>query len=89
MKRDPNIVVSSYSGAATDDGISVQLEIYRLENDRHWVLEVVNQAGTSIVWDEYFATDNDAYAAFRQVVSEEGIQCFLDNANIIPFPRKH
>jgi hypothetical protein len=89
MDRDPNIVSSSYSGSVSEAGISVRLEIYRLEKDLQCVLEVVNDAGTSIVWDEYFASDEDAYVAFRRLISEEGMQCFLNNANVIPFPRKH
>lgn len=89
MDRNPNIVSSSYSGSVIEEGISVRLENYRLEKVQQWVLEGVNDAGTSIVWNEYFASDEDAYAAFRQLISEEGMQCFLDNANVIQFPLKY
>ncbi|GAA0754344.1 hypothetical protein [Erythrobacter ramosus] len=43
-------------------------------------------AGTSIVWDSLFDSDDEAYAAFELVVDEEGVQAFLDEDNVIPFP---
>ncbi len=65
------------------------MKIYRLEQDPQWVLEVVNEAGTSTVWDVLFDTDDEAFAAFRLTVEEEGMEAFLDNNNVIPFPRRH
>ncbi len=84
--RDPNIITSGLSRRITEDGITVQLEIYRLEHDPKWALEVVNEAGTSIVWDELYDTDDDAYATFRQTVAEEGMEAFLDRSNVVQFP---
>ena len=49
--------------------------------DRHralCTLEVVNERGTSIVWDDPFASDRDADAAFRDTLAREGIEAFLD-----------
>jgi hypothetical protein len=51
------------------------------------VARVVNSAATSTVWDELFATDEDAYAEFERTVAEEGMQAFLDKGNVIPFRR--
>jgi hypothetical protein len=48
---------------------------------------VVNNRGTSIVWDDKFATDDLALAAFEQVVAEEGMATFLDSGNVVPFRR--
>lgn len=88
MSRDPNIVLSSLSGVVREAGISVRLGIYRLEQDPQWTLEVVNEAGTSTVWDVQFDTDEEAFAAFRLAVEEEGMEAFLDNQNVIQFPRR-
>ena len=87
--RDPNIVNSSLSGLVTIDGITVDVQVYRLEHDPKWALEVINSEGTSITWDILFDTDDEAYAAFKLVVEEEGIETFLDNDNVIPFPTRH
>ena len=86
-KRLPNIVHSDLSGIVSKDDITVEVFIYRLENESKWSLEVLNNAGTSIVWDNLFDSDEDAYAEFQQTVEEEGMRAFLDNQNVIPFKR--
>ena len=86
-KRLPNIVLSDLSGIVSKDDITVEVFIYRLENESKWSLEVVNDAFTSIVWDDLFDSDEDAYAEFQQTVEEKGMRAFLDNQNVIPFKR--
>ena len=86
-ERIPNLVRSGLSGIVSKDDITVEVFIYRLENESKWSLEVLNNAGTSIVWDNLFDSDEDAYAEFQQTVEEEGIRAFLDNQNVIPFKR--
>ena len=85
--RDPNIVYSGLSREVTRDGITVEVVIIRLEHETEWSLEVVNAASTSTVWDEPFATDEDAYAEFERTVAEEGMRTFLDSGKVIPFRR--
>lgn len=85
--RDPNIITSGLSRSVTQNGITVRVEIHRLENRPGWVLEVVNDKGTSTVWDELFETDDDADAMFRATLAEEGMSAFLDTATVIPFRR--
>jgi hypothetical protein len=87
MEREPVLVYSSRNGRVTRDGITVEIAIYKHEDDAEWLLEVVNAKGTSIVWDDTFPTVDDAYAAFEEVVAEEGMTAFLDDANVIPFPK--
>lgn len=86
-ERDPNIVTSGLSRHVTQDGITVELCIYRLEDEPEWCLEVVNAAGTSIVWDDTFSSDDAANEEFLKTVAEEGMAAFLDTAKIIRFPR--
>ena len=83
--RDPNLITSSLSRAVSRDGVTVRVEIYRLEDRPGWGLEVINDKGTSIVWDELFDTDDAADAAFRETVAVEGMTSFLDSATVIPF----
>ena len=85
--RELNLVTSGRSGRITRDGVSITVEIYRFESEPSWLLEVVNDRGTSIVWDERFATDDLALAASEQVVAEEGMATFLDDSNVVPFRR--
>lgn len=86
-ERDPNLIKSSLSRKISCDGMTVQVEIYRLEDHPGWSLEVVNDKGTSTVWDELFDTDDAADAAFRETVTTEGMSAFLDSAAVIPFRR--
>lgn len=86
--HDPNLVISGLSGTVTQDGVTVEVNVVRLEDEPDWSLEVVNSSGTSTVWDDQFPTDVAALDAFRQAVAEEGMACFLDSATVIPFPSR-
>ena len=86
-ERIPNLVRSGLSGIVSKDNVTVEVIIVRLESESKWSLEVVNDAGTSIVWDDLYDSDDDAYAEFQQTVEEEGMRAFLDNQNVIPFKR--
>ena len=87
IEQDPKIVKSGLSRTVTKDGVTVEVLIIRLEGETEWSLEVVNAANTSIVWDDLFATDEEAYAEFERTVAEEGMRTFLDSGKVIPFRR--
>ena len=76
---DPDIVDSPLSQTVTVDGIIVEVRIFKLEADDGWTLEVVNESGTSTVWEDPFSTDADAFEAFQRAVEVEGIETFLDD----------
>ena len=88
-ERDPNIIHSGLSRTVTLQGASVEVKIYRLEHDPKWAMEVVNENGTSTVWDNLFDTDEEALQAFQLALDEEGIDAFLDRSNVIEFPKRH
>ena len=87
IEQDPKIVTSRLSRIVKQDGVTVEVSIIRLEHETEWSLEVVNDKNTSIVWDDLFASDDEAYAEFERTVAEEGMQAFLDKGNVIPFRR--
>ena len=78
----PPIIYSDLCCTLTLDGITVDLHIYRHQESPRWVLEVVNEAGSSTLWDELFDTDREALLAFEQVVIDEGMKTFLDNGDV-------
>ena len=89
-EHEPNLINSRLSRRFTWSGYALRVEIYRLDDRPGWTLEVVNQEGTSIMWDDVFDSDRDADAAFRDTLVKEGIAAFLDDSNVIPFPgRRH
>lgn len=73
----PRFVYSELSRRVTIDGITVDLQIYRLASEQEWILVVVNESGSSTVWNYLFASDTAALIAFVRVVEEEGMAAFL------------
>jgi hypothetical protein len=85
---EPNLVTSGLSEIIDVGGHKLQIEIYRLEHEPQWSLEVVNEDGTSHVWDDLFDTDQSALDQAHTTIREEGVSAFLDDDNVIPFPRR-
>jgi hypothetical protein len=83
----PNLVTSGKSRDVAIDGIVFSIQIYRLESDKAWTLEVVDHEGTSHVWDASFSSDEDAREAAFQALSREGAVAFMRGDNVIPFRR--
>ncbi|NYS26398.1 hypothetical protein HUK65_15535 [Rhodobacteraceae bacterium 2376] len=82
---EPNIVTSGKSMTVLNDGVRFRIEIYRLETDSAWTLEVVDPENTSHVWDEQFASDSDACDAAIKAIESEGAKAFMRGDNVIPF----
>ncbi len=83
---DPTLITSSLSRSVAVDGASVRIEIVRLEGNPDWSLEVVDQEGTSLVWQEPFETDTAALSEALRAIEEEGGALFQKESNIIQFP---
>ena len=69
---DPTIITSPLSGLFSEGDITVDVQIYRLE-DTKWTLEVIDSEGTSTVWDDLFDTDEAARIEFHRCVAQEGL----------------
>ena len=80
-ETERNIINSRLSRTVVWNGYRMQLEIYRLDDRPGWTLEVVNEVGTSIVWDELFESDDAAEATFRETLKTEGLAAFRDEGN--------
>lgn len=76
LDDDYVLIESPLSGKFTRDGVSVEVLIYRGEDEPSWILEVVDQANNSHVWDEQFPTDQLAMKAFLDAVQTEGMKPF-------------
>lgn len=87
LEEEPNLITSGQSQAVTIDGVRFQVDIYRLEHDAEWALEVVDPNGTSIVWDDRFTNDREAFDTAVSTIREEGAEAFMRNDdNVVPFP---
>lgn len=84
---DPNLVTSGLSQRIIVGGCDVRIEIYRLETEQSWTLELVDEEGTSVVWDEQFGVDKDAADEAKEALASEGLSLFRPSGSVIPFPR--
>lgn len=72
-----DIVVSPLCRTVEQDGAILEIHIYRSRDDDAWVLEVVDQLGTSTVWDDRFKTDQAALDEAIDAFKREGFRPFL------------
>ena len=77
MDQEYKIINSALSQKITRDGTTIEVLIYRGEHEAAWILEVVDHAGGSTVWEETFQTEQDALNEVLRTIEEEGIACFL------------
>ncbi len=75
---DPEIVMSPLCREIIKDGTWIQVDIYRNENESGWILEVIDEENASTIWNEPFATDQEALDAVMEVIAREGIRSFLE-----------
>jgi len=85
---DPNLVHSGLSREITVEGYNLKIDIYRLEDNPTWSLEVVDEDGTSTVWVDLFDTDKAAIDEALKTIKEEGLSAFRDSGNVVLFPKK-
>ncbi|MEA2913790.1 MAG: hypothetical protein QOJ15_5871 [Bradyrhizobium sp.] len=77
MDDEYKIINSPLSQKISRDGMTLDIQIYRGENDPVWIQEVIDQEGGSTVWEETFQTEQDALNEVFQTIASEGIGCFL------------
>lgn len=86
IELDPNIVDSSMSRKIVEDGITFDVQIYKIEGTNEWSLDVVTPDGTSVVWDDLFADDEVAFEEAVNTIRSEGALAFQNGGdNVIPF----
>jgi uncharacterized protein len=79
MTEDIDLIHSPLEQTYSADGHSVHIQIYR-SADSLWVLEVVNEHGTSTVWDDLFDTDKEALEEAFMAIETEGVSSFISTS---------
>jgi uncharacterized protein len=74
---DYKIENSPLSTLVTRGGVTVDIQIYRGEDDDGWMLEVVDEENASTVWDDTFPSDQAALDEAMETIEKEGIATFL------------
>ncbi|MFK4823225.1 hypothetical protein ACI0FM_00260 [Paenochrobactrum sp. BZR 588] len=77
-EQDSNLILSALSQQFTEDDITVQVDIYRLEEEDGWTLEVIDEDDISFVYEDLFETDQEAWDAFLADVEEYGLADIID-----------
>jgi len=62
-----------------EDDTKIQVDIYRGEDKSGWILEVIDEENASTVWDDPFATDQEALDEVMKVIEQDGIRSFLES----------
>ena len=81
MSKEPKLEASPLSQEITSGGKTVSVEIYRLEGEASWVLEVVDEYNNSTVWDDRFETDFAALTEAKRTILEEGVGALIGSSN--------
>lgn len=81
--EDPEIIVSPLSRVVEEDGISVEVGIYRLEHT-DWSLEIVAEDGTPTVWAGPFEDDQSALVEALKAIRTKGIASFSEKKAVKP-----
>lgn len=76
---DIELIHSPLTQTYSAEGHTLSIEIYRAAGEP-WILEVVDELGTSTVWDEPFETDAAALAAAFAAFQEAGVHHFVTTA---------
>lgn len=76
---DIQLIHSPLTQTYSADGHTLQIEIYRGAGSL-WILEIVDELGTSSIWEAQFETDTAALAAAFLAIEKEGIHQFVITA---------
>jgi uncharacterized protein len=85
---EPELVQSSLSQSIEVEGKSLRIEIYKMEDEAQWTLEIEHEDGSSLVWDELFDTDFLALNEARQTLAKDGLSAFT-NAEEAQIPEEY
>ena len=77
MGDDPVLVTSGLSQELEEGGYFFEIQIYRSEAETRWTLEVVDEDGTSHVWDHRFTSDFEALVEAQKAIRAEGPKAFM------------
>lgn len=81
MSNEPELEVSPLSQPISSGGRTVNVEIYRLEGESEWVLEVEDEFGNSTVWDDRFSTESAALVEAKKMILAEGVSSLVGPAD--------
>ena len=79
MGHEYRIIHSPLERRISERGVFIKVLIYHGEDDAGWILEVVDHAGGSTVWDKAFLSDRAALDEALRTVAREGVPSFAED----------
>jgi uncharacterized protein len=76
MNDEVELIMSPLCQKVASNGKSVDVEIYGDGNGK-WILEVVDEFNNSTVWEDPFATDQEALDELNDTLKTDGIECLI------------
>ena len=77
MKDEPKLIVSKKSQPISSGGKTVYAEIYRLENEKRWVLAIDDEFSNTSILDNTFKSEKAALLEAKKIILGEGINNFI------------
>jgi hypothetical protein len=77
MTDEPKVIMSELCTSIEGEGTSVDVSIYRLKHESEWSLETFDENWNSTVWDDKFATEEEALDEAIATINAEGIWSFV------------
>jgi uncharacterized protein len=77
MKDESKLELSPLSQEISSGGKAVSVEIYRLEGESLWTLEVVDEYNNSTVWDDSFESDSAALTEAKRTILAERVDSLI------------
>jgi len=77
MSEEPILINSELSQEISSGGRTVMVEIYKLEHEKSWALEIVDEYNNSTVWDEPFETESAALVEAKKAILENTISDYV------------
>jgi 16S rRNA U1498 N3-methylase RsmE len=81
MTEESILVNSPLSQKISSGGRTVTVEIYKLEHEKSWVLEIVDQFNNSTVWDDTFSSESAALTEAKEAILENRVSNFIGPEN--------
>ncbi|ABI57682.1 MraY family glycosyltransferase [Alkalilimnicola ehrlichii MLHE-1] len=77
-------VDSDYSGMFIQDGLAVDVRIFRYAKDTHWTLETYDGVNPPVQWSQQFDTERAAWDAFMRAVREDTMDTLARGYQVRP-----
>ena len=77
MSLEPKLEISDLSQSISSGGRTVNIQIYRLEGESMWWLEIEDEFNNSTCWDDPFPTESAALTEAKKTILAEGIQSLI------------